>query len=107
MFSEFKGFEFTLDDNKVLFSPGDAAELKKSQLNPQNFVNKFLDDDGVMVDAAGYHKSLAMAMHPEKFAKFFYEQGKSASADETMKKLKNVNIYLKDEPIIAPKMSAK
>jgi hypothetical protein len=98
VFSEFKGFEFTLDDNKVLFSPGDAAELKKSQLNPQNFVNKFLDDDGVMVDAAGYHKSLAMAMHPEKFAKFFYEQGKSASADETMRELKNIKMDTKRAP---------
>ena len=98
VFSEFKGFEFTLDDNKVLFSPGDAADLKKPQLNPQNFVNKFLDDDGVMVDAAGYHKSLAMAMHPEKFAKFFYEQGKSAAADETMRELKNIKMDTRTAP---------
>tara|TARA_R110001592_G_scaffold83688_3_gene247866 strand:+ start:204 stop:1310 length:1107 start_codon:yes stop_codon:yes gene_type:complete len=98
VFSEFKGFEFTLDDNKVLFSPGDAAELKKSQLNPQNFIDKFLDDDGIMVDAAGYHKSLAMAMHPEKFAKFFYEQGKSASADDTMRELKNIKMDTKRAP---------
>ncbi len=98
VFSEFKGFEFTLEDNKVYFSPGDAAELKKSQLSPQNFINKFLDDDGLISDAAGYHRSLAMAMHPEKFAKFFYEQGKSASADETMKKLKNVNMSTRNAP---------
>ena len=98
VFSEFKGFEFTLDDNKVLFSPGDAAELKKAQLNPQNFIDKFLDDDGIMVDAAGYHKSLAMAMHPEKFAKFFYEQGKSAAADDTMRELKNIKMDTKRAP---------
>jgi hypothetical protein len=98
VFSEFKGFEFTLEDNKVYFSPGDAAELKKSQLSPQNFISKFLDDDGLISDAAGYHRSLAMAMHPEKFAKFFYEQGKSASADETMKKLKNVNMSTRNAP---------
>ena len=98
VFSEFKGFEFTLDDNKVLFSPGDAAELKKSQLNPQNFIDKFLDDDGIMVDAAGYHKSLAMAMHSEKFAKFFYEQGKSAAADDTMRELKNIKMDTKRAP---------
>jgi len=101
VFSEFKGFEFTLDDNKVLFSPGDAAELKKSQLNPQNFIDKFLDDDGIMVDAAGYHKSLAMAMHPEKFAKFFYEQGKSAAADDTMRELKNIKMDTKRAPEVA------
>ena len=51
-----------------------------------------------MVDAAGYHKSLAMAMHPEKFAKFFYEQGKSASADDTMRELKNIKMDTKRAP---------
>lgn len=98
VFSEFKGFEFTINDDKVYFSPGDSAELKTSQLNPQNFVDKFLDKDGMMVDAEGYHRSLAMAMHPEKFAKFFYEQGKSAAADQTMRELKNVKMDTKRAP---------
>jgi hypothetical protein len=92
LFSEFKGFEFTFDDNKVYFSPGDSDELKKSQSDSSNFIRKFLDDDGVMRDAEGYHRSLAMAMHPDKFAKFFYEQGKSSAAEDTMKKLKNINM---------------
>ena len=29
--TEFKGFEFTLDDKDITYSPGDAAELKKAQ----------------------------------------------------------------------------
>ncbi len=98
LFSEFKGFEFTLDDKKFSFAPGDATELKSLQNNPQNFVKKFLGENGELEDAAGYHRSLAMAMHPEKFAKFFYEQGKSAAADETMKKLKNVNMSTRTAP---------
>lgn len=98
VFSEFKGFEFDIDNTKVYFSPGDASELKKSQLTPQNWVNKFLDEDGVMIDAEGYHKSLALAMHPEKFARFFYEQGKSAAADNTMRELKNINMETKRAP---------
>jgi hypothetical protein len=98
LFSEFKGFEFTLDDKKFSFAPGDATELKSLQNNPQNFVKKFLGENGELEDAAGYHRSLAMAMHPEKFAKFFYEQGKSAAADETMKKLKNVNMSTRSAP---------
>ena len=101
VFSEFKGFEFTLDDNKVYFSPGDADELKKVQLNPDNFIKKFLDENGIISDTAGYHRSLAMAMHPEKFAKFFYEQGKSAAADEQMKKLKNINMTTRNAPEVA------
>ena len=51
-----------------------------------------------MNDAEGYHKSLAMAMHPERFAKFFYEQGKSQAADEQMKKLKNINMTTRTAP---------
>jgi len=98
VFSEFKGFEFTLDNNKVYFSPGDAAELKKIQSDPQNFMNKFRDEDGSIKNAAGYHKSLAMAMQPDAFAKFFYEQGKSAKADESMKKLKNINMTTRSAP---------
>lgn len=96
---EFKGFEFSLDDNKkVSFSPGDAAELKSIQETPQNFIKKFLDEDGLLKDAVGYHKSLAVAMNPEKFAKFFYEQGKSEAVDDVMRKTKNVNMSERATP---------
>jgi hypothetical protein len=98
VFSEFKGFEFTLDDNKVYFSPGDANELKKIQSNPQNFIDKHKGEDGTIRDAEGYHKSLAMAMNPDKFANFFYEQGKSANADDQMRKMKNVNMTTRSAP---------
>ena len=101
VFNEFKGFEFNIDDNKIVFSPGDAEEIKKSQLDPNNFVSKFLDEDGMMKDAEGYHRSLAMAMNPEKFAKFFYEQGKSSAADEQMKKLKNINMTTRNAPEVS------
>ncbi len=103
VFSEFKGFEFTLDDNKVYFSPGDASETKKIQSDPSNFIKKFLDEDGLMNDAGGYHRSLAMAMHPDKFAKFFFEQGKSAAAEDTMKKLKNINMTTRSAPEVSTK----
>jgi hypothetical protein len=98
VFTEFKGFEFTLDDNKVYFSPGDSNELLKSHSNPANFIKKYQEEDGSLKNAEGYHRSLAMAMHPDKFAKFFYEQGKSAAADETMRKLKNVNMTTRTAP---------
>jgi hypothetical protein len=89
---EFKGFEFNVDDKKFTFAPGDANELKKNQATPQNFINKFLDEQGLMKDATGYHRSLSIAMHPEKFAKFFYEQGKSDATDDVTRKIKNVNM---------------
>ena len=89
---EFKGFEFNLNNKKVLFSPSDAAELKRVQSTPANFIGKFLDEGGMLKDAAGYHKSLAVAMNPERFAKFFYEQGVADAADDLMRKTKNINM---------------
>jgi hypothetical protein len=90
--SEFKGFEFNVNDKKFTFAPGDANELKKNQSTPQNFINKFLDEQGLMKDASGYHRSLSIAMNPEKFAKFFYEQGQSDATEGTMKGIKNIQM---------------
>jgi hypothetical protein len=97
---EFKGFEFNVNDKKFTFAPGDASELKKNQATPQNFINKFLDDQGLMKDAAGYHRSLAVAMHPEKFAKFFYEQGMADATDDVTRKIKNINMSDRKSPEI-------
>jgi hypothetical protein len=97
---EFKGFEFAIDDKKVTFNPGDRSELKKLQSTPANFINKFLDEQGLIKDAVGYHKSLAVAMNPERFAKFFYEQGKSDAVDGTMRNIKNIQMSERRAPEI-------
>ena len=95
---DFKGFEFNINDKKIMFSPGDANELKNVQSSPQNFINKFLDESGMVKDASGYHRSLAMAMNPEKFAKFFYEQGMSDATDDVTRKIKNINMTERRAP---------
>lgn len=89
---EFKGFEFDVNGKKITFAPGDSTELRKNQSTPANFINKFLDDQGLIKDAVGYHKSLAIAMNPEKFAKFFYEQGQADATEGTMKSIKNIQM---------------
>jgi len=97
--SEFKGFEFALNEGKnVVYVPGDGAELKKIHLDPNNFTKKFLSDDGLLTDPVGYHKALAVAMNPEKFAKFFYEQGKSEAVDDVMRKTKNIDMSTRSIP---------
>lgn len=101
--SEFKGFEFTLDDKKVTYSPGDATELKKAQSDPNNFIGKFLNEDGLIEDAVGYHRALSIAMNPEKFAKFFYEQGKAEATDDVMRKTKNINMSERKAPEVTSK----
>jgi len=105
--SEFKGFEFKLDDKNVTFNPGSADELKKTQSNPMNFISKYLDDTGLLKDSVGYHKALAVAMNPEKFAKFFYEQGKSEATEDVMRKTKNVNMGERRTPEVTSKGGMK
>jgi uncharacterized protein YukJ len=95
---EFKGFDFTVDDKKFTFLPADREEIKKIQSNPYSFITKYLDDNGLMKDAAGYHRSLAMAMNPERFAKFFYEQGQADATDDLSRKIKNVNMSERRAP---------
>jgi len=93
---EFKGFEFAIgEDKKAFYVPGDATEMLN---NPQNFVKQFTDDGGAIVDWSGYHRALALAMNPDKFAKFFYEQGKSAQADDSMRKMKNIDMSTRNTP---------
>ena len=50
-----------------------------------------MDSKGYIKDAEGYHKALAIAMNPERFAQFFYEQGKSQATDDVMRKTKNMS----------------
>lgn len=101
--SEFKGFKFNVDDNELLFSPGNASELRKAQDTPMNFVNKFLDDSGMLNNAEGYHRSLAIAMNPDKFASFFYEQGKSNATEDVIRKTKNINMTERTAPEVSTK----
>ena len=100
---EFKGFEFDIDDKKIVFSPGSATELRKAHSTPMNFINKFLDESGLMKDAAGYHKALSIAMNPDKFAKFFYEQGQADATEDVLRKTKNINMSERRAPEVTNK----
>ena len=90
--SEFKGFEFNVGDSNITFKPGTTEELKNVQSDVNNYINKFMDKDGRIEDPKGYHRSLAVAMNPEKFAQFFYDQGVSATVDNVSRKSKNINM---------------
>ena len=101
--SEFKGFKFNIGEEEIVYTPGSASELRKAQETPLNFVNKYLDSNGFIKDAEGYHKSLAVAMNPEKFAQFFYEQGKSQATDDVIRKTKNINMSERTAPEVSTK----
>ena len=106
--TEFKGFEFSVgEDKKVNYKPGTAEELKNNQSDVNKFVNKFMGDDGLIVDPEGYHRALSVAMNPEKFAKFFYEQGVAATVDDVARKSKNINMDVRRAPQLSTKDSLK
>jgi len=103
VFSDFKGFDFKIGDTTVSYTPSNADEIKKSQLSPQNFIAKYLDDNGMMSDAAGYHRSLAVAMNPERFARFFYEQGAASATEDVTRKIKNIQMDERKAPEVTKK----
>ena len=105
---EFKGFEFSVSDDKsILYKPGTAEELKNKQMDFNNFISQYNDENGLMKDAAGYHRAMSIAMNPEKFAKFFYEQGVAATVDDVAKKSKNINMDVRRAPQLSTKNSLK
>ena len=100
---EFKGFEFNVGEETITFSPGSLEDLKKSALNPGSWASKYLDDDGLLEDSKGFHRSVAIAQNPEKFAKFFYEQGKANATEDVMRKTKNINMSERRTPEVTTK----
>jgi hypothetical protein len=96
--SEFKGFEFSIDDKKYVVPFGNPNELKQAQSSAANFIKKFLDENGMIKDAVGYHRGLATAMNPDKVAKYFYDLGKAEAVEELDKGVKNINMSTKSAP---------
>ena len=96
--NDFKGFDFKVGENNLTFKPGTADELKNVQKDVTNFINKYMDDKGLIADAKGYHKALSVAMNPDKFAQFFYDQGVSNAVDNVSRKSKNINMDVRQAP---------
>jgi hypothetical protein len=95
---EFKGFEFEVGDKKVKYSYGDVNEMKSKQSDLNNLVSKYIGDDGLINDANGWHRALSAAMDPQRFANYFYEQGKADAIGDVTKKSKNVNMSIRQTP---------
>tara|TARA_R100001530_G_scaffold63380_1_gene45570 strand:- start:15386 stop:16513 length:1128 start_codon:yes stop_codon:yes gene_type:complete len=91
----FKGFEYSVGEKSFTFKPGDTAEVRNRQSDFMNFVSKFQDKNGDVVDAKGYHRALAPAFNPEKFAQFFYDQGVANTVESVAKKSKNIDMEVR------------
>ena len=89
----FKGFDFNVGEKKYRYNIKNANNVKESQSDINNFVQKFIDKkNGLMKDAKGYHKSLFTAMNPDAVANHFYEQGKADAMKDSVAKAKNVSM---------------
>ena len=96
---EFKGFEFNVGEKKYVFKPGDVSETKKTQSDIGNYISKHLDENGMLKDAATYHKSQFSALNPDAIAKYFYEQGKADATDGIVKETKNIDMTVRDNKV--------
>ena len=89
--NDFKGFDFNVGDKKFRYNVKNTQEVKETQSDLNNFVNKFIGKDNTIQDAKGYHKSLFAAMNADALAQHFYEQGKADAIKDAVAKGKNVN----------------
>lgn len=95
-FNSFKGFEFDLGEKKIDYKPENVEDVKNANLDVTNFIKRHLDDNGYLKDAHSYHKALTMAMNPDSFAKFFYEQGKADATKGVIKDIKNLDMNVRE-----------
>tara|TARA_R100000773_G_scaffold8013_1_gene7842 strand:- start:505 stop:1677 length:1173 start_codon:yes stop_codon:yes gene_type:complete len=89
---KFEGFDFNVGEKKYRFNVKNAKQVSETQGDINNFIGKFLDKNGEMSDAKGYHKSLFTAMNPDQIAQHFYEQGRTDALKDSVAKGKNVDM---------------
>ena len=90
--NDFKGFDYSVGDKKYRFNVKNVDNVKQTQSSLNNFIQKYLDKDNKVKDAAGYHKSLFTAMNADTIAQHFYEQGKADAIKDSVAKAKNVDV---------------
>ena len=87
----FEGFDIKVGDKNYKYNIQNREKVAENQSNINNLVGKFLDSDGNISDAKGYHKAMYAADNVDKIAAHFYEQGKAEAIKEVMNKSKNLS----------------
>ena len=86
---DFKGFDFEVGEKKFRYGVKDPNSVAENQSNINNFVEKFLDNEGNVKDTKGYHKAMYAAQNVDRIVKHFYEQGKTDGIKNVMQSSKN------------------
>ena len=89
---DFKGFEFKVGDKKYRFNVKDKQQVLDKQANILNVLDKYINNDNMLQDAAGYHKALFVADNADAIANHFYEQGKADAIKQLNAESKNINM---------------
>jgi len=87
----FEGFDIKVGDKNYKYNIQNRDKVAENQSNINNLVGKFLDSDGNVNDAKGYHKAMYAADNVDKIASHFYEQGKADAVKEVLNKSKNLS----------------
>ena len=87
---DFKGFDFNVGEKKFRYGVKNPSAVAEQQSDITNFIGKFLDKEGEIVDAKGYHKALYAARNADTIAQHFYEQGKADQVKDVIAKSKNI-----------------
>lgn len=95
LYNQIEGFEFDMGDSKQVYKINDKESAKKQTASLNDFVGKFLDNEGYIKDTAGYHRAMTIAAQPDQFAKYFYELGKTSAVDGIVKETKNIDMTVK------------
>jgi hypothetical protein len=88
---DFEGFDISVGDKRYKYNVKDVDKVAENQSNINNLVKKFLDSEGNVSDAAGYHKAIYAAENVDRIAAHFYEQGKADAVKDVVNKSKNLS----------------
>ena len=88
----FKGFDFQVGDKKYRYNVKDAQQTRDAQSDVLNVFSKYIDQNNMLQDAKGYHKSLFAARNADALASHFYEQGKADAIKQLTSEAKNINV---------------
>ena len=88
---DFEGFDIKVGEKNYKYNIQNRSKVAESQSNINNLVGKFLDAEGNVNDAKGYHKAMYAADNVDKIASHFYEQGKADAVKEVINNSKNLS----------------
>ena len=88
---DFKGFEIKVGEKKFNYNISNPSATAEKQSDLNEFVKKFLNEKGEVIDAVGYHKAFYAAENVDTIANHFYEQGKADAVKDVIAKSKNIN----------------